>query len=40
MAIKVANQMAHEGRVRYDRAKQILKSLLIREKEEQEHQKK
>lgn len=40
MAIKVANQMAHEGRVRYDRAKQILKSLLIREKEEQEKQKK
>ncbi len=40
MAIKVANQMAHEGRVRYDRAKQILKSLLIREKEEQENQKK
>ncbi len=40
MAIKVANQMAHEGRVRYDRAKQILKSLLIREREEQENQQK
>lgn len=40
MAIKVANQMAHEGRVRYDRAKQILKSLLIREREEEESQKK
>ena len=36
MAIKVANQMAHEGRVRYDRAKQILKPLLVREKEEEE----
>ncbi len=36
MAIKVANQMAHEGRVRYDRAKQILKHLLIREKQENE----
>ncbi|MFZ5518411.1 MAG: hydroxymethylglutaryl-CoA reductase, degradative [Candidatus Zhuqueibacterota bacterium] len=34
MAIKVANQMAHEGRVRYDRAKQILKHLLVREIEE------
>jgi len=39
MAIKVANQMAHEGRVRYDRAKQILKHLLIREAEEQENNK-
>jgi len=39
MAIKVANQMAHEGRVRYDRAKQILKHLLIRETQEQENQK-
>ncbi|UCE04963.1 MAG: hydroxymethylglutaryl-CoA reductase, degradative [bacterium] len=38
MAIKVANQMAHEGRVRYDRAKQILKHLLIREKQEEENQ--
>lgn len=38
MAIKVANQMAHEGRVRYDRAKQILKHLLIREKQEQRKQ--
>jgi len=38
MAIKVANQMAHEGRVRYDRAKQILRHLLIREKQEQENQ--
>ena len=37
MAIKVANQMAHEGRVRYDRAKQILKHLLVRETEEQEN---
>lgn len=35
MAIKVANQMAHEGRVRYDRAKQILKHLLVRERQEQ-----
>ncbi len=34
MAIKVANQMAHEGRVRYDRAKQIMKHLLVREVEE------
>lgn len=38
MAIKVANQMAHEGRVRYDRAKQILKQFLIREKQEQRKQ--
>ncbi len=38
MAIKVANQMAHEGRVRYDRAKQILRYLLIRENQEQENQ--
>lgn len=38
MAIKVANQMAFEGRVRYDRAKQILKSLLVREKEEERKQ--
>ena len=37
MAIRVANQMAHEGRVRYDRAKQILKHLLIKESEEQEN---
>lgn len=34
MAIKVANQMAHEGRVRFDRAKQIMKHLLVREIEE------
>jgi len=38
MAIKVANQMAHEGRVRYDRAKQILKHLLVRETQEEENQ--
>jgi hydroxymethylglutaryl-CoA reductase len=38
MAIKVANQMAHEGRVRYDRAKQILKQFLIWEKQEQQKQ--
>lgn len=36
LAIRVANQMAHEGRVRYDRAKQILKHLLIKEKRERE----
>ena len=36
LAIRVANQMAHEGRVRYDRAKQILKHLLIKEKRENE----
>jgi hypothetical protein len=37
MAVKVANQMAHEGRVRYDRAKQILKHLLVRETQEEEN---
>ncbi len=35
LAIKVANQMAHEGRVRYDRAKQILKPLLTKQLEEE-----
>ncbi|MBD3289092.1 hydroxymethylglutaryl-CoA reductase, degradative [candidate division KSB1 bacterium] len=40
LAIKVANQMAHEGRVRYDRAKQILKPLLIKHREEEEQRKK
>jgi hydroxymethylglutaryl-CoA reductase len=40
LAIKVANQMAHEGRVRYDRAKQILKPLLIKQREEEEQKKK
>lgn len=39
MAIKVANQMAYEGRVRYDRAKQILKQFLVREKEEEREKK-
>ena len=34
MAIKIANQMAHEGRVRYDRAKQLLKHFLVKEIEE------
>ncbi|MBN1154504.1 hydroxymethylglutaryl-CoA reductase, degradative [candidate division KSB1 bacterium] len=34
LAIKVANQMAHEGRVKYDRAKQIIKLLLLKEEEE------
>lgn len=38
MAIKVANQMAHEGRVRYDRAKQILKQFLVHEKQEHENE--
>lgn len=38
LAIKVANQMAHEGRVRYDRAKQILKSLLVKQLEEEENE--
>ena len=33
LAIKVANQMAHEGRVGYDRAKQIIKLLLLKEEE-------
>lgn len=32
MAIRIANQMAHEGRVRYDRAKQLLRHFLIKEK--------
>ncbi len=32
MAIRIANQMAHEGRVRYDRAKQLLKHFLLKEK--------
>lgn len=36
MAIKVANQMAHEGRVQYDRAKQILKHLLVKEKQDED----
>lgn len=31
MAIRVATQMAHEGRVRYDRAKQIIKHLIVKE---------
>jgi hydroxymethylglutaryl-CoA reductase len=39
MAIRVANQMAHEGRVRYDRAKQILKSILVKEIKDEEQQK-
>jgi hydroxymethylglutaryl-CoA reductase len=37
MAIKIANQMAHEGRVRYDRAKQLMKHFLIKELPENEH---
>ncbi len=38
MAIKIANQMAHEGRVRYDRAKQLLKHFLVKEiSDENEH---
>ncbi len=40
MAIRVANQMAHEGRVRFDRAKQIMKHLLIKEIEEKEQKEK
>lgn len=39
LAIRVANQMAHEGRVRYDRAKQILKSILVKEIKDEEQQK-
>jgi len=35
LAIRVANQMAHEGRVRYDRAKQIIKHLIIKENQEE-----
>ncbi|MBN2010112.1 hydroxymethylglutaryl-CoA reductase, degradative [candidate division KSB1 bacterium] len=31
MAIKIANEMAHEGRVRFDRAKQLLKHFLVKE---------
>ena len=36
LAIRVATQMAHEGRVQYDRAKQILKHILVKEKREKE----
>lgn len=37
-AIKIANQMAHEGRVRFDRAKELLKHFLLKEQcEEPEH---
>ncbi len=32
MAIKVANQMAHEGRVRFDRAKELIKHFMIKER--------
>ena len=31
-AIRIANQMAHEGRIRFDRAKELLKHLLLKEK--------
>jgi len=31
MAIKIANQMAHEGRVRFDRAKELLKHFMLKE---------
>lgn len=31
LAIKVANQMAHEGRVRFDRAKELVKQFMIKE---------
>jgi len=34
MAIKVAKEMEKEGLVRYDRAKQILRKLLVREADE------
>jgi len=32
MAIRIANQMAHEGRVRFDRAKELLKHFMLKEK--------
>jgi hydroxymethylglutaryl-CoA reductase len=32
MAIKIANQMAHEGRVRFDRAKELIKHFMIKER--------
>jgi hypothetical protein len=35
MAIEVASQMEIEGRIRYDRAKQIIKHLLIKKKNEE-----
>jgi hydroxymethylglutaryl-CoA reductase len=31
MAIKIANQMAHEGRVRFDRARELIKQFMIKE---------
>lgn len=31
MAIKIANQMSHEGRVRFDRAKELIKQFMIKE---------
>ncbi len=31
LAIKVANQMAHEGRVRFDRAKELIRQFMIKE---------
>ena len=39
MAIRVANQMAHEGRVHYDRAKQIIKYFMVKEKEDPKDEK-
>lgn len=35
MAIRIANQMAHEGRVRFDRAKELMKHFMLKEKCEQ-----
>ena len=32
MAIRIADQMAHEGRVRFDRAKELLKHFIMKEK--------
>ena len=34
MAIEVANQMAREGRIRFDRAKELIGKLLAQKKEE------
>lgn len=31
LAIKLANQMAHAGRVRFDRAKELIKKFMIKE---------
>ena len=37
-AIKIANQMSHEGRVRFDRAKELIKHFMIKERcEDPEH---